>query len=293
MKYVIIDDDKNICKILRQIINEKQLGSVEDYFTDPEEALEDLPLLKPDFVLVDLLMPEMDGITFVSKAKEKLPNALYVMISQVDSPDMISDAYEAGIEFYIRKPINPIETVAVLKNMTKTLGMQQTLRKMQNLVLSSEEQKGQNTGNTGFSGKSGNEKKSCASCMMGILKEIGIAGEAGSSDICEVVSYLLEHRLQIGDLTVRSVCEKLSDSPVGMEQRIRRTIAKGFTNLAHMGLEDYANDTFERYSHTLYNYEQLRLEMAYIRGKRIVGGKTRIKTFLNSAVLLCMEKSEN
>ena len=73
MKYVIIDDDKNICKILRQIINEKQLGSVEDYFTDPEEALEDLPLLKPDFVLVDLLMPEMDGITFVSKAKEKLP----------------------------------------------------------------------------------------------------------------------------------------------------------------------------------------------------------------------------
>ena len=59
-------------------------------------------------MIVDLLMPVMDGITFVKQASKLYPELVFIMLSQVAAKDMISSAYESGIEFFIQKPINSI-----------------------------------------------------------------------------------------------------------------------------------------------------------------------------------------
>ena len=56
-------------------------------------------------------------------------------------------------------------------------------------------------------------------------------------------------------------------------------------NLAHLGLEDYSNDIFMEYSTTLYNFEQVRKEMDFIRGKSDKHGNIKIKNFLNALML--------
>ena len=71
-----------------------------------------------------------------------------------------------------------------------------------------------------------------------------------------------------------------------MEQRLRRALAQGLTNIAHMGIEDFLNETFSRYAGTLFQFEEVRAEMEYIRGARSRGGKVNIKKFVDS--LLCM-----
>ena len=98
MSFYFIDDDKNICNILKLIINERGLGVCCGSANNATEALEDLPSAKPDIVIVDLLMPEIDGISFVKQARKIVPDASYIMLSQVSSKDMIASAYEAGIE---------------------------------------------------------------------------------------------------------------------------------------------------------------------------------------------------
>ena len=108
MSFYFIDDDKNICNILKLIVNERELGVCCGSSNNAAEALEDLPSAKPDIVIVDLLMPEMDGISFVKQARKIVPDASYIMLSQVSSKDMIASAYEAGIEFFIQKPINSV-----------------------------------------------------------------------------------------------------------------------------------------------------------------------------------------
>ena len=70
MSFYFIDDDKNICNILKLIINERGLGVCCGSANNAAEALEDLPSAKPDIVIVDLLMPEMDGISFVKQARK-------------------------------------------------------------------------------------------------------------------------------------------------------------------------------------------------------------------------------
>ena len=81
------------------------------------------------------------------------------------------------------------------------------------------------------------------------------------------------------------MCEKVSDSPKNMEQRIRRAIAAGMSNIAHMGIEDFLNETFTAYSGTLFSFEEIKAEMDFIRGKKNYGGKVSIKKFIDGLML--------
>ena len=58
-------------------------------------------------------------------------------------------------------------------------------------------------------------------------------------------------------------------------------------NLANLGLEDYSNETFVTYANSLYNFEQVRREMDYIRGKSTKRGNVKIKNFLNALMHAC------
>ena len=90
MKIYLIDDDPNILNILKIIIQTRNLGEICGLCGSPVDALEDLKYCKPDMVVVDLLMPGMDGITFVKKASAQYPDIAYVMLSQVSNKDMIA-----------------------------------------------------------------------------------------------------------------------------------------------------------------------------------------------------------
>ena len=95
------------------------------------------------------------------------------------------------------------------------------------------------------------------------------------------------HQDHADSLTVSDLCSRFCDTPKSMEQRIRRTAFNGLVNLAHLGLEDYSNEIFVDYSSTLYNFEQVRREMDFIRGKTDKHGNVRIKQFLNALASYC------
>ena len=114
MKFYLIDDDANVCNILKIIIQQKKLGEACGMASNGMDALEDLKFIQPDIVIVDLLMPVMDGIHFVRKAKELYPDITYVMLSQVSSKEMVAQAYECGVTFFLQKPVNGVEVVRVL-----------------------------------------------------------------------------------------------------------------------------------------------------------------------------------
>ena len=112
-----------------------------------------------------------------------------------------------------------------------------------------------------------------------------MSGEKGCPDIIKICEYLYENRIPASQLNIGHTCELLSDSPKNMEQRIRRAIAAGMSNIAHMGIEDFLNETFTSYSGTLFSFEEIKAEMDYLRGKRKSGGKVSIKNFIDGLML--------
>lgn len=289
MKFYFVDDDRNIRNILKIIVTERGLGTVCGSSDNGNDALEDLPFVKPDIVIADLLMPEMDGISFVSKAREICPDAVYVMLSQVSSKDMISSAYEAGVEFFIQKPINSVEVESVIRKVCEKLSMKRMVKKMQNIFMEDTF-----TNQAPLASSPSQEQEDLVtSTLRNILQKLGIIGDIGSKDIITVVKYMSEHHELARDITLNELCLQFSDNPKSMEQRIRRTAANGLVNLAHLGLEDYANEVFAEYSGTLYNFEQVRKEMDYIRGKSDKHGNVRIRQFLNALCAYCEDSVKN
>ncbi|WP_268801897.1 DNA-binding domain-containing protein [Sporanaerobacter acetigenes] len=269
----MVEDDENIIRILEKIIVDKNLGEVVGKATDGTNGLKEIIVLNPDIVLVDLLMPGKDGINLTREVKTIHPDIHYIMISQVSSKDMIAKAYESGIEYYISKPINAIEVETVIKKVEEKVDMKKKLDQIQQLF--SPETKDLKTKETSHDSIEGVKQ---------VMQKIGVAGEVGSQDIVDVAKYLIDTNQTMSDFTVKELCSHFTDNPRTMEQRIRRTATVGLINLANLGIEDNINEIFVEYSNGLYNFEQVKIEMDFIRGKTKKRGKVNIKKFIDGIV---------
>lgn len=281
MKIYLIDDDPNIGNILKIIIQAKQLGEVCGIGYSTVDALDDLKYIKPDIIVVDLLMPDMDGITFVRQLSPELPDSAFIMLSQVSDKEMIAAAYESGVAFFVQKPINAIEVESVLTKVIQSLSMKRTLNGMQNLLRDHMQE-------LSPKGPEKSEKEPVhLQKAKDVLQHLGIIGEIGSREILLAVDYMISNPEMAADKKLSDLCAHFCDNPKSAEQRIRRTVNVAMSNLAHLGLEDYANDTFVEYSNTLFNFEQVRREMDYIRGRSTKRGNVKIRNFLNALVSYC------
>lgn len=282
MLFYLIDDDSATLNILRMIIEDSNSGSVIGSAASGLDALEDLRYMRPDIVLVDLLMPGMDGIEFVRQARGRYPDLRFVMLSQVTSKDMVAEAYSAGVDFFLSKPVNSVEVVSILRKVGKLLTMDRTMEQMRSLL-----QGGIPAGGSASPAPPPDSGERQQSVLNAVLHRIGISGDPACRDISQVVGYLLSHQGQQEQLTVAQLCDRFSDSPKAMEQRIRRAAMAGMVNLANLGIEDYSNDTFTEYAGTLYHFEQVRREMDCIRGKTTLHGRVSVKKFLYALAALC------
>lgn len=277
MSFYFLDDDKNITNILKLIVNTRGLGVCCGSAESAAEALSDLPIMKPDIIIVDFLMPEMDGITFIKKAKAILPDSAYIMLSQVSSKDMIASAYEAGVEFFIQKPLNSVEVESIIRKVSDGLDMKRMVQKMHNIF----------TADSPAQAKKFTSEDQIEANLRTILTRLGIVGDAGSKDIINIVKYMCTHPDAVDTMTVSDLCSNFCDNPKSMEQRIRRAAFNGLVNLAHLGLDDYSNEIFVDYSSSLYNFEQVRKEMDCIRQKSVRHGNVKIRHFLTSLTFHC------
>lgn len=278
MRFYLIDESPSIISVLKTIIQEQSLGQVCGSTVDPLDALEDLERTKPDIVIVDLLMPKMDGITFVKNAKEILSDAIYIMLSQVSSKERIAAAYESGVDAYIQKPVNSVEIGHILRKVVNSMKMMRTIMQMQELMghMDPIGPIGDFVEHTPF-----HKQAEIRERAEDVLRKIGILGESGSRDIIAVVGYLSEYPEDIV-LSLDKLCAKVGETPKTVEQRMRRAAYAGLTSLASLGVEDYANDIFTEYAGSLYQFEQVRKEMDYIRGRSDHHGKVQIRTFLSA-----------
>lgn len=275
MRIYIIEDDLAVINVLEDIIETHSLGTVcGDCGGEPADVLEVLRA-KPDVVLVDFFMPVKDGADFVKELRSVDDRIKCIMISQVSSKDLIGKAYSSGIDFFISKPINLIEVQSVLKNVEKQIENERTLDNIRRMFMTEIDQMP----------KKQDDSTSYSKKLHYILNRLGMSGEKGCPDIIKICEFLHNEKLPVSQLSVTQMCEKVSSTPKNMEQRIRRAIAVGMSNVAHMGIEDFMNETFTAYSGTLFSFEDIRSEMDFIRGKKNYGGKVSIKTFLDGLML--------
>jgi two-component system response regulator YcbB len=273
LRYYIVDDDINIVKILSNIIDEKNIGDVVGHSHDGDTALKEILMYSPDIVLVDLLMPKLDGNTLVKEIKSIKPTINFIMISQVSDHELISESYNSGIEFFISKPLNKIEVEKVINKVAEKIRMERILNDIRQVVKVQNSQKADNC--------------TMIRKMKYVLSMLGMLGEKGTTDIINIGVYLIENNKTYDEFTIDNMSVYMGESPKTIKQRIRRAIKEGLINIANAGLEDYYGEVFQQYSNMLFDFENVRAEMDRIREKKIAGGKVNINKFFEGLMLLC------
>lgn len=100
----IVDDEMMVTASLQTMLTLETSHRVHCY-NNPLEALDKLASLKPDVIISDFSMPGMDGITFLRKAKEVLPEATLILLTgYADKENAIKAINTVGIYRYIEKP---------------------------------------------------------------------------------------------------------------------------------------------------------------------------------------------
>ena len=278
--FYIVEDDPSVINVLQDIIEDRNLGTVVGTSGEDGADIDEILMKKADIILVDFLMPGKDGMQVVRELRERGCTAKIVMISQVSSKDMIGKAYSAGIDFFINKPINLIEVTSVLKNVEVQLKNEKAISNLRTMLMSEISDIPEVPRQVRAAASDDYEKK-----VRYVLNRIGMSGEKGAEDIVKICEYLKSSGKPIASMSIGRLCEIISDTPKNMEQRIRRAIAVGMSNLAHLGIEDFMNETFTEYSNSLFPFEEIRSEMDYIRGKSRYGGKISIKKFIDALMI--------
>ena len=109
LKILIVDDDKNICDLLRLYLEKDGYGVILSH--DGEEAVVKFNALKPDMVLLDIMLPGMDGWQ-VCRENRKKSNAPIIMITAKGETIDKVIGLELGADDYIVKPFSPSEVMA-------------------------------------------------------------------------------------------------------------------------------------------------------------------------------------
>jgi two-component system, chemotaxis family, chemotaxis protein CheY len=105
MKILIADDSMMVRRILEKFTSQLKLELVGSA-ANGKEAVKMFEELKPEMVSLDITMPEMDGLAAMKKILEIKPDTKIIIISAVNSKDMIVQALNAGAKAYIVKPFD-------------------------------------------------------------------------------------------------------------------------------------------------------------------------------------------
>jgi len=114
MRFLVVDDSvfarKNIAKMIEQFG-----GQIAGEAGDGLTAITEYDRLKPDMVLMDITMPQMEGIEAAERIVRSHPDARIVMVSSVGYQENVVAALQKGAKHFVQKPVKPEVLYEVIK----------------------------------------------------------------------------------------------------------------------------------------------------------------------------------
>lgn len=109
---LIVDDEKNIVDILKFNLKKEGYDTIEAY--DGEEAVNQALSRNPDLILLDIMLPKMDGFTVCRKLRQSIATPILMLTAKEEEVDKVL-GLELGADDYITKPFSPRELMARVK----------------------------------------------------------------------------------------------------------------------------------------------------------------------------------
>lgn len=138
IRILLIDDEENVRNALKRVL--KREGYEVSAIGNAKEALGELTKINPDVIISDFLMPEMNGIEFLKKSREILPDVVRIILTaHADLQMAIQAINEAGVFRLLTKPWDDTELKILLKQIDEHIALIKENSRLKAIIKSQEE----------------------------------------------------------------------------------------------------------------------------------------------------------
>ncbi len=116
-KIMVVDDSYMTVKELQFHLRAQNDYEIVSHYTRGEEALQNIETDKPDIVMMDIVMPGIDGLETTKKLLEKYPQARIIILTSMVYNDTVLEAKEAGASGFLCKPLELAEVISCLDHL--------------------------------------------------------------------------------------------------------------------------------------------------------------------------------
>lgn len=116
---LVIDDEESIFEVIEGLLYREGYNLI--YIESGQNALTCIDEVQPDVILLDLMMPELDGIETCQRLKsnERWSHIPIIMVTALSSKEDLARSLDAGADDFLSKPINSLELRARVRSMLR------------------------------------------------------------------------------------------------------------------------------------------------------------------------------
>lgn len=111
----IVEDDARLRRVLNDVFAASGDCTCVGVFRNGASAVEGIPALQPDVIIMDINLPDISGVECVARLAPQLPDTKIIMLTVYQDVDMIFKALSAGAHGYLAKPVMPDELLEAVR----------------------------------------------------------------------------------------------------------------------------------------------------------------------------------
>lgn len=115
VKVAIVEDDARLRRVLNDVFAASEDCTCVGVFRNGGNAVEGIPALQPDVIIMDINLPDISGVECVARLAPQLPDTKIIMLTVYQDVDMIFKALSAGAHGYLAKPVMPDELLEAVR----------------------------------------------------------------------------------------------------------------------------------------------------------------------------------
>ena len=147
----IADDEINICNIIKSFLTKE--GYEVEIFPDGRAILDAFNIRAADLLVIDIMMPEMDGYSLCAEIRQKSAVPIIIVSAKDTESDKIA-GLTLGSDDYLTKPFSPMELIARMKSIFRRIELDKNITGNTKMINLSDISLNQNTKQVYFDGKS-------------------------------------------------------------------------------------------------------------------------------------------
>ncbi|HSH34647.1 sporulation transcription factor Spo0A [Schnuerera sp.] len=223
-KILIVDDNREFCGILSKFLSMEGEFEVIGIAKDGLEALDKMAELKPDILILDIIMPHLDGLGVLEALHnldlEKMPKV--VVLSAVGQDQITQKAIELGADYYVVKPFDFKIFIKRLKQIAGESGESSIVSKNDYIQIPN-----------GSSSLNMDMAKNLEARITNVIHEIGVPAHIkGYSYLREAIFMVIQDMELLGAVTKElypNIAKKFKTTPSRVERAIRHAIEVAWT----------------------------------------------------------------